>query len=103
MRSIKEEVEHQRKQKILTALLIGLDAAKEVAENYHQAMAGHCKNTHKQLDDDVLTIELAISLLSETYSTPLSPHPECKCSMRTKLVGDGCAVCNPQYAADMKE
>jgi hypothetical protein len=24
----------------------------------------------------------------------------CKCSLRTKLVGDGCATCNPEYAAD---
>jgi hypothetical protein len=25
---------------------------------------------------------------------------ECQCSLRTKLVGDGCQFCNPQYAAD---
>lgn len=29
--------------------------------------------------------------------------PVCKCSMRTKLVGDGCDVCNPELAADMRE
>jgi len=28
---------------------------------------------------------------------------ECKCSMRIKLVGDGCEVCNPEYAASMTE
>ena len=25
----------------------------------------------------------------------------CNCDMRTKLVGDGCSECNPEYARDM--
>lgn len=28
---------------------------------------------------------------------------ECKCTLRTKLVGDGCSICNPQLAIDMLE
>ena len=27
----------------------------------------------------------------------------CQCSLRTKLVGDGCDVCNPEYAAQFAE
>lgn len=29
-----------------------------------------------------------------------TPKSECKCSMRIKLVGDGCDVCNPDYWED---
>ncbi|WP_377706266.1 hypothetical protein ACFMKY_18105 [Pseudomonas protegens] len=29
--------------------------------------------------------------------------PKCHCDMRTKLVGDGCAVCNPGLATDLQE
>jgi len=27
---------------------------------------------------------------------------ECKCSMRTKLVGDGCQICNPELAMELR-
>ena len=30
-------------------------------------------------------------------------NQECKCNMRTKLVGDGCSVCNPERAKDLEE
>ena len=26
---------------------------------------------------------------------------ECKCSLRTKLVGDGCAICNPELLSEL--
>jgi len=29
--------------------------------------------------------------------------PVCRCSLRGRLVGDGCSVCNPELAADMAE
>ena len=27
----------------------------------------------------------------------------CKCSLRTRVIGDGCEVCNPKLAAEIKE
>lgn len=29
--------------------------------------------------------------------------PPCNCSLRIKLVGDGCAVCNPEFWEDYNE
>lgn len=39
----------------------------------------------------VLTTNQAYALAQE-----LNKIQECKCDMRTKLVGDGCAICNPE-------
>lgn len=58
------ERKDKHKQEILGALLIGLDAATEVAANYHKAMAGYRENQHKMLDDDVICIERAIAFLT---------------------------------------
>lgn len=32
-----------------------------------------------------------------------APEPACKCSLRTRLVGSGCAVCNPELAAELRQ
>ena len=29
--------------------------------------------------------------------------PRCTCDLRTRLIGDGCSVCDPEYAAQFKE
>lgn len=34
---------------------------------------------------------------------PQQPEPECRCSMRERLVGDGCSICNPELAAELED
>jgi hypothetical protein len=54
--------------------------------------------------DTPLTQPAAPINAPETYSKSIDAQPaaqECRCNMRTKLVGDGCAVCNPEKWADM--
>ncbi len=35
-------------------------------------------------------------------ASPVEHIVNCNCDMRTKLVGDGCMVCNPEYWEDHK-
>ena len=45
----------------------------------------------------------AVAMMVELHKgrqKPAAPLRECKCDLRTRLVGDGCDVCNPEYAAD---
>lgn len=41
----------------------------------------------------------------EAYRDALSQQaePECRCSMRERLVGDGCSICNPELAAELED
>lgn len=63
---------------------------------------------------DALVSELAsgtaAEVLQRNWVTPLMNHARdlecklaevCQCSMRTKLVGDGCEVCNPKLAKEL--
>lgn len=52
------------KAEVLAALQIGLDAAEEVAERYHQEMQGYRPHVHAMLDNNVLLIKARIEALT---------------------------------------
>jgi len=58
-------IDQNEKDKILYALTLGLDCARQLAQEYHLSMAGYRKHRHKQMDDDVKSIELALSIVQE--------------------------------------
>lgn len=60
----------QAAQQALEALAIGQDAAHEVAQNYHEAMAGYRPARHIAVDDDVRKIEAAITVLRNALAEP---------------------------------
>jgi len=41
--------------------------------------------------------------LEEAIAAAEQQQAVCQCSLRTKLVGDGCSVCNPEYAEDHED
>ena len=43
----------------------------------------------------------AAKFLAEIQAMPKHEPGVCNCSMRIQLVGDGCAVCNPDYWAEI--
>jgi len=48
-----------------------------------------------------ITEEQRAELLRLLTSLDAAPAPSCECDLRTRLVGDGCEVCNPELAAEM--
>lgn len=55
-----------------------------------------------QLHADEADAVLAELGLATADAAP-QPQPVCKCSLRTRLVGDGCAACNPALAAELAD
>jgi len=55
------------------------------------------KSQHKRLN-----IQKAENARQAVLSAP-SDDDQCHCSMRIKLVGDGCYICNPEFWEDMLE
>ncbi len=47
-----------------------------------------------------LNIYKALKEASRAQAQGGDAKPECKCSMRTRAVGDGCSICNPELAAE---
>ena len=65
-------------QQALEALAIGQDAANEVAQTYHEAMAGYRPARHIAVDDDVRKIKDAITALRVALAEPDLFHcPKC--------------------------
>lgn len=58
-------IDKDAKEKIIYALEIGRDAAYQVAQEYHGAMAGYRQSTHEQLDCDVRMIDDVIEMVEK--------------------------------------
>lgn len=55
------------------------------------------RSKKKSPTDDIDKIDLDFDMKHVTG------EKECNCSMRIKLVGDGCSICNPEYWEEMRE
>lgn len=61
---------------VLPALQIGLAAASEVAERYHQEMRGYRPHIHALLDDNTRLVRLMVeALMPQKPATPVEGAP----------------------------
>jgi hypothetical protein len=79
------------------------NAAIAEAANVCQLM--HCRPEFEpEFHDKQLAIaEKSILSLARPSQAQEPIKAECQCDIRTRLVGDGCAICNPELAAEMSE
>lgn len=64
------------KAEVLPALQIGLAAASEVAERYHQEMRGYRPHIHAQLDDDTRQVRLMVeAMMPQKPASPIEGVP----------------------------
>ena len=68
-------------------------------------LEGVMEEEHPEIRQHWLVIRKYLHDHLRALVPPAQPQEtQCKCSLRTKLVGDGCGICNPQqYVADQEE
>ena len=72
---------------------------RELLEAAQAALDAWDRNGPHDLPDAMRNLRAALAQ-PEPEPEP-EPEPVCRCNMRTRLVGDGCAVCNPALAAEI--
>lgn len=60
---------------VYDALETGLEAAREVAEDYHGKMKGYRQHEHDRLDSEVLQVEAALLLVKTVMTQPVTDDP----------------------------
>jgi hypothetical protein len=63
-------------EKIIEALELGAECALEVANDYHERMAGYKQQRHDQLDADVRQIKDAIAVARVMRALPQAAQPQ---------------------------
>lgn len=71
---------------------------KELFELWHRQKFGHFQ---RDADHFSLIFAAFLHAIAKGREMALAELGHCRCTMRGKLVGDGCAVCNPTMAREV--